>query len=60
MSIRGGQILHVANQFVVDRIQTGGPGTLNIPQEKVFELGNYRSVGIVRDSPICHSSSRRI
>jgi hypothetical protein len=41
----------VANQFVVDRIQTGGAGALNIPQEKVFELGNYRSVGIVRDVP---------
>lgn len=51
MAIKAGQILHVANQFVVDRIQTGGPGTLNIPQEKVFELGNYRSVGIVRDIP---------
>ena len=51
MAIRAGQILHVANQFVVDRIQTAGPGDLNIPQEKVFELGNYQSVGIVRDVP---------
>jgi len=51
MAIKAGQILHVANQFVVDRIQTGGPGDLNIPQEKVFELGNYQSVGIVRDVP---------
>lgn len=51
MAIKAGQILHVANQFVVDRIQTAGPGDLNIPQDKVFELGNYQSVGIVRDSP---------
>lgn len=51
MAIKAGQILHVANQFVVDRIQTAGPGQLNIPQEKVFELGNYQSVGIVRDVP---------
>jgi hypothetical protein len=51
MAIKAGQILHVANQFVVDRIQTGGAGQLNIPQEKVYELGNYRSVGIVRDVP---------
>ena len=51
MAIRAGQILHVANQFVVDRIQTGGPGQLNIPQERIYELGNYRSVGIVRDLP---------
>lgn len=51
MAIKAGQILHVANQFVVDRIQTGGAGNLNIPQEKVYELGNYQSVGIVRDVP---------
>ena len=51
MAIKAGQILHVADQFVVDRIQTAGPGDLNIPQEKVYELGNYQSVGIVRDVP---------
>jgi len=51
MAIKAGQILHVMNQFVVDRIQTGGPGDLNIPQDKVFELGNYQSVGIVRNVP---------
>lgn len=51
MAIRAGQILHVAGGFVIDRIQTGGAGQLNIPQEKVFELGNYQSVGIVRDVP---------
>jgi hypothetical protein len=51
MAIKAGQILHVANQFVIDRIQTAGPGNLNIPQERVFELGNYQTVGIVRDLP---------
>ena len=51
MAIRAGQILHVANSFVVDRIQTGGAGQLNIPQEKIYELGNYKSVGTVRDNP---------
>jgi hypothetical protein len=51
MAIKAGQILHSANNFVVDRIQTGGPGNLNIPQDKVYELGNYQSVGIVRDIP---------
>jgi hypothetical protein len=39
------------NQFVVDRIQTGGAGNLNIPQDRIYELGNYQSVGIVRDIP---------
>lgn len=51
MAIRAGQILHAMNQFIVDRIQTGGAGNLNIPQERVYELGNYQSVGIVRDVP---------
>lgn len=51
MAIKAGQILHVMNQFVVDRIQTGGAGNLNIPQERVYELGNYQSVGLVRDVP---------
>ena len=51
MAIKAGQILHVAGGFVVDRIQTGGAGNLNIPQEKVYELGNYQSVGVVRDVP---------
>lgn len=51
MAIKAGQILHAMNQFIVDRIQTGGPGNLNIPQERIYELGNYQSVGIVRDVP---------
>lgn len=51
MAIKAGQILHSMNQFVVDRIQTGGPGNLNIPQERIYELGNFQSVGIVRDVP---------
>jgi hypothetical protein len=51
MAIKAGQILHAMNQFVIDRIQTGGAGNLNIPQERVYELGNYQSVGIVRDVP---------
>jgi len=51
MAIRAGQILHAMNQFIVDRIQTGGAGNLNIPQERVFELGNFQAVGIVRDVP---------
>jgi len=36
---------------VIDRIQTGGPGQLNIPTEKVYELGNYNSVATIRDIP---------
>jgi hypothetical protein len=51
VAIKAGQILHAMNQFIVDRIQSGGAGNLNIPQERVYELGNYQSVGIVRDVP---------
>jgi hypothetical protein len=52
MAIKAGQILHVGHDTVViDRIQTAGPGTLNIPTEKIYELGNYKSVATVRDVP---------
>ena len=51
MSIKAGQFLHDANGFVVDRIQTGGAGNLNIPEEKIYELGNFQSVATVRDIP---------
>lgn len=43
--------LHDAQGFVIDRIQSGGVSNLNIPEEKVYELGNYRAVATVRDIP---------
>lgn len=49
MAIKAGQVLHDANGFVVDRIQTGGVSSLNIPQEKIYELGNYQAVATIRD-----------
>lgn len=49
MAIKAGEIIHVGNQVLVDRIQTGGPGTVNVPTEKIYEVGNYNSVSIVRD-----------
>lgn len=51
MSVKAGQILHDANGFVVDRIQTGGVGSTNIPEEKIYELGNFKTVATVRDIP---------
>ena len=55
MAIKAGQILHDVNgswgQYVVNRIQSAGPGNINIPEEKVYELGNYESVCTVRDIP---------
>jgi len=52
MAIKAGNIVHVGNETVViDRIQTAGPGNLNIPTEKIYELGNYQSVATIRDVP---------
>lgn len=51
MSIKAGAILFDANGFLVDRIQSGGPGSLNIPEEKIYEVGNWQSVGTVYDIP---------
>ena len=52
MAIKAGQIVHAGNGVaIIDRIQTGGPGQLNIPTEKINELGNYKSVATVRDTP---------
>ncbi len=52
MAIKSGQILHVANDVtLVERLQTGGPGSLNIPKERIYELGNYQSVATIRDTP---------
>jgi hypothetical protein len=51
MAIKGGQILHSSGTYVLDRIQSSGPGDLNIPEEKIYELGNYESVATVRDIP---------
>ncbi len=51
MSIKAGAILFDANGFVIDRIQSGGPASLNIPEEKIYEVGNWESVGTVYDTP---------
>lgn len=52
MAIKGGSIIHVGNgDTLIDRVQTGGPGQVNIPTEKINELGNYKSVATIRDIP---------
>lgn len=52
MAIKGGSILHVGNNAVLlHRLQTAGPGTVNIKRTTVYELGNYLSVGQVSDIP---------
>lgn len=51
MSIKSGQILTQAGEYVIDRIQTAGAGQINIPEEKIKELGNYETVATVKDIP---------
>lgn len=56
MSVKGGQILHVVGNdagsaFLIDRIQTGGLTGINVNETKIDELGNYETVGTVRDIP---------
>lgn len=52
MAIKGGSVIHVGNGvYLLDRVQTAGPGSLNVNVEKIYELGNYKSVATVRDTP---------
>lgn len=52
MALKGGSIIHTGHDTVLlERLQTAGPGTVNIPTEKIYELGNYESVATIRDVP---------
>lgn len=51
MAIKAGQIIHTGDTVLVQRLQTAGPGNLNIPQNRISELGNYQSVAVTHDTP---------
>src|SRR3954447_22118081 len=51
LAIKGGDLIHVGNQILIDRAQTAGPGQVNIPTDKIYELGNYYSIAQVGDTP---------
>jgi hypothetical protein len=51
VAILSGAILHDVHGFVVDRIQTGGVGNINQNEERIQELGNWRTVATIRDVP---------
>lgn len=51
MAMKAADLIHVGNDVLIHRLQTAGPGTLNIPSEKIRELGNYESVATVLDTP---------
>lgn len=51
MAIRAGQFLHQAGGgFIIDRIQSAGASNINIPEERIWELGNFKAVDIIRDT----------
>lgn len=51
MAIKGGDLIHVGNLVLIDRAQTAGPGQVTINREKIYELGNYFSLGSILDTP---------
>lgn len=51
MSIRAGDILHVAGQNVLDRIQQGGLGNVNVPIDVIREVGNVEVVDKIPQEP---------
>ncbi len=51
IAIKGVDLIHVGNRILIDRAQTAGPGQVNIPTEKIYELGNFKSIGQIRDTP---------
>lgn len=51
MAVKAAQLIHDAYGFVIDRIQTGGSNNLNIPEEKIHEVGNFNTVATIRDIP---------
>lgn len=51
MAIKGADLITVGNQILLDRLQTSGPGQVNIPINKIYELGDYQCVGTTLDIP---------
>ena len=52
MALKAGALVSVANgEVLLERLQSGGPGTLNIAKEKIYELGNYETVATTFDTP---------
>lgn len=51
MAVKSGSIIHDIHGFVADRLQTGGVSNLNIPEETIRELGNWKNVAKLYDTP---------
>lgn len=51
MSVHAGDILHVAGNNVIDRIQSAGLGNVNVPIDRILEVGNREVVDKVPQEP---------
>ncbi len=51
MAIKGGDLIHTGNLILIDRAQTAGPGQVSINSTKIYELGNYKSLYTLYDTP---------
>lgn len=51
MSVHAGNIIHVAGNNVIDRIQSAGLGDVRVPQETIREVGNRQVVDKVPGEP---------
>jgi hypothetical protein len=51
MSVRAGEILHVAGNNVIDRIQSAGLGNVQVPIERILEVGNRETVDKIPGEP---------
>jgi hypothetical protein len=51
VAIKGGDLIHIGNTLLIDRAQTIGPGQVTINREKIYEVGNYFSLGSILDTP---------
>lgn len=49
--LRGSQFLTVAGKYVLDRVQSAGPGDVTIDRTKNYELGNNESIGTTEGIP---------
>jgi hypothetical protein len=50
MAIKSGQIVTIGDGFIIDRLQSSGISQLNIPEERIYEMGNYQSLTTIRDT----------
>jgi hypothetical protein len=51
MSVQAGEILHVAGNNVIDRIQSAGLGNVQVPIERILEVGNRETVDKIPGEP---------